>query len=412
MKHRLMVLFVCMLSAHSMLFAQFADSSAQLAGRLKRIEKSIPLTYNRYVHAEIAEARSKSGGYTAEVLGRAAVYLPDIESILKTYELPAELRYLPMAVSGFDNQRVNEAGGSGFWQINYKVAKRYGMHISTYVDERRNYIAATHVAAKQLKELYKQFNHWHLAIAAFYSDPVDVNKAIRMAGGKTDYWSIHPFLRPFEQKVIPSFIASAYLMNYQAEEKLEPQVFEWPETDSVPLKDWVSFSQISLGLEMEIDEITLLNPTFKKKIIPHAGQSYALILPKNKIPVFIELGDSLYRIKPESYMQGGEQLPEPAPAFSKPSETPNPEPEPKTERNAPSGTVTVYYVVKSGDYLGLIADIFDVNISELRKLNGIQGDRINSNQRIKVVVPAAKEEYYKSMNKKTAAQKKQIADGD
>lgn len=412
MKHRLIVLLLCLAGAHPVLYAQFADSSAQLAGRLKRIEKIIPLSYNRYVHAEITDARSKSGTYTAEVLGKAAVYLPDIESILKTYNLPSELRYIPMAVSGFDNQRVSESGGSGFWQLTYKVAKRYGMHISTYVDERRNYIAATHVAAKHLKELYAQFNNWHLAIAAFYSDPVDVNKAIRMAGGKSDYWSIHPFLRPFEQKVIPAFIASAYLMNYQPEEKLEPALFELAETDSVPVLDWISFSQISLGLDMGIDEITLLNPIFKKKIIPHAAQTYVLVLPKDKVNAFYTLGDSIYRIKPESYMQGGEQLPEPAPAFSKPSETPNPEPEPKTERGTPSGTVTVYYVVKSGDYLGLIADIFDVNISELRKLNGIQGDRINSNQRIKVVVPAAKEEYYKSMNKKTAAQKKQIANGD
>lgn len=409
---RILVLFLLIGSYRSAAFAQFTDSSALLAGRLKSIEKAVPLTYNRYVHAEIAEARSKSGSYTAEILGKAAVYLPDIESVLKTYGLPAELRYLPMAVSGFDNQRVNEAGGSGFWQISYKIAKRYGMHISTYVDERRNYIAATHVAAKHLKELYRQYNNWPLSIAAFYSDPVDVNKAIRLAGGKTDYWSIHPYLRPYEQEVMPSLIASAYILQYQPEEKFVAQAFELPETDSVLVQDWVSFSQISLGLDISIDELTLLNPIFKKKVVPHAGQTYALMLPKNKVQAFYELGDSLYRIKPESYMQGGEQLPEPAPAFSKPSETTDPEPEPKPERAAPTGTVTVYYVVKSGDYLGLIADIFDVNISDLRKLNGIQGDRINSNQRIKVVVPAAKEDYYKSMNKKTTAQKKQIANGD
>ncbi len=404
------ILVACFLSSSPLLFA-FPDSSANIGSRIQSIQNEVPLLYNSETHQKIQTYRKNSQGHTANILGKAAFYLPQISQILREEGLPDELKYLPMAVSGFDHLKVSSSGGSGFWQMNYRNAVRQNLHISTYVDERRDWLKSSRAAALELKNHYATFKKWPLAIAAFYCDETDVQIAIRMAGGNMEFSDIQPYLPAEVREVMSSFTAAAYMLNYYTLEELEPEVVEWPDTTCVHPTDWLSFSQLQIALDISLEELRLLNPIFKKKVIPHAARSYTLSLPIEKALLFSELGDSIYRIDPGNYMPGGEQPAEPAPPFTKPEVTPEPDAAARTSSQN-QGTTSVYYTVRSGEYLGLIADIFDANISDVRRWNGLRGDRINAGQRLKMYVPTSKADYYRSMNNKSAAQKRQIANAD
>ena len=82
----------------------------------------------------------------------------------------------------------------GVWQFMYGTGKRYGLTINSLVDERRDPVKETHAAAKFSKDLYAIFGDWQLVVAAYNCGPGNVNKAIRRAGGKRDFWEIYRFL--------------------------------------------------------------------------------------------------------------------------------------------------------------------------------------------------------------------------
>lgn len=395
----------------STLLLAFPDSSATIGSRIQSIESQVPLIYNSETHQQIEAYRNTSISNTPVILGKAAYYLPKISQILMEEGLPEALKYLPMSVSGFDHLKISTTGGSGFWQMNYRTAIRQNLHISTYVDERRDWVQASRAAARELKNHHATFKQWPLAIAAFYCDETDVQIAIRLAGGSMQFNQVQPYLPSEVREIMSSFTAAVYLMNFHMLEKLTPEIFEWPDTTCVHPTDWLSFSQLEMALNISVKELQLLNPIFKKKVIPHAARSYMVALPVEKALLFSELGDSIYRIDPGNYMPGGDQPAEPTPAFSKPEVTPDPDAATNTS-SSQQGTITVFYTVRSGEFLGLIADIFDANISDVRRWNGLRGDRINAGQRLKMYVPASKADYYRSMNNKSAAQKRQIANAD
>lgn len=84
---------------------------------------------------------------------------------------------------------------------------------------------------------------------------------------------------------------------------------------------------------------------------------------------------------------------------------PPPKPEPK-------GDVWVYHTVKSGEFLGVIADLYDCNVSEIKRWNNMRSDRINSGQKLKIQVPAARQSYYRKINQMSSSEKKRIVNQD
>lgn len=372
--------------------------------RLDALQSKVPMSFNPTVENFITQYIQNTG-YTNTLLGKGDFYLKSIEEILVENKLPKELKYLPAALSGLDNWVVSEDGGSGFWQLRYHVAKSYGLHISSYVDERRDYQEATRAAAKYLTELHHMYENWLLAIAAYYADPIEVNKAIRMAGGAIDYWKIHPFLPERYQIIVPRYIATTYVFNYYREHGFNPVSFRVPATDTVQIKQFTSIQQMARALDMNADTLWFLNPVFKKRVIPFAGNPYLLKLPLEKAGIFRAMGDTVYTfgmVIPSVDTAAVDTITEPAEIVDKPAP---PKPEPK-------GDVIVYHTVKGGEFLGVIADLYDCNVSEVKKWNNLRSDRINAGQKLKLYVPASKQAYYKKINSMSAAEKNRIANQD
>jgi len=373
--------------------------------RLDRVQMTVPLTYNEYVEGAINRYLRNSQNETAILLGKSELHLGELEDSFKGNKLPLELRYLASALSSYDNWLVSDDGGSGIWQMRYLTAKQYGLNISSYVDERRDISKSTSVSIAYLKELYKIYGDWQLTIAAFYSDEVEVNKAIRMAGGEKSYWKIHPFLPNRFQRVVPEFIASVYIHSFYQMHNITPVKVDVVPAEKVEIQQWTTIYQVSRALEMDFDQLKDMNAIYKKQVIPHTNRVYYLSIPFEKVQRFYTLGDSVYTFGVMS-IEEAEKQPEQG-EIAQPQVT-----EPEASSAATTSSRTLYYTVKKGDYLGKIADLYDVNISDLRRWNGIKGDRININQRLKIHVSSGKYDRYSKINSMSAYQKQQLINKD
>jgi membrane-bound lytic murein transglycosylase D len=130
-----------------------------------------------------------------------------IESALDKYNLPHELKYLPIIESAFNPKAVSRVGAKGLWQFMFYTGKQYGLVANSYIDERFDPMKSTHAAMKYLRDLYNFFQSWDLAIAAYNCGPGNVKKAIIRSGGKTNFWQIYRYLPRETRGYIPAFIA-------------------------------------------------------------------------------------------------------------------------------------------------------------------------------------------------------------
>jgi len=178
----------------------------------------------------------------------------------------------------------------------YWTGKQYNLRIDSYVDERQDPYKSTVAAAHYLKDLYKIYNDWLLVIAAYNCGPGRVNRAIRLAGGKTNYWDIYYYL-PYETRgYVPAFVAANYVLNYYPEHNISPL---W--ADFVYQYDTLSITKQSISLE-HVAEITgtslqllkNLNPSLKLNTIPYSTQPYILKVPPATLRFVDERRDSIY----------------------------------------------------------------------------------------------------------------------
>lgn len=165
---------------------QFSDSV--YIDRLSRMPTIMEMPYNEIVRKFIDMYTGRLRNQVAFMLSACNFYMPIFEEALDTYGLPLELKYLPIIESALNPSAVSRAGASGLWQFMLNTGKIYGLESNSLVDERRDPIKATWAAARYLKDMYAIYQDWNLVIAAYNCGPGTINKAIRRAGGKTDYW--------------------------------------------------------------------------------------------------------------------------------------------------------------------------------------------------------------------------------
>ena len=362
--------------------------------RLQSMQSAVSLSYNNTVKNFITMYTNRKPQQVSVMLGLANYYFPIFEEALVKYDLPMELKYLPIIESALNPGANSSASAVGLWQFMYSTGRMYKLEISTFIDERRDPIKATDAAVRYLRDLYNIYQDWHLVIAAYNCGPGNVNKAIKRSGDKKDYWKIYYSLPKETRGYVPAFIAANYVMNFYQNHNILPKSPEFPIiTDTIMVNDYLNFSQISEVIGISIDQIRTLNPQYRRDIIPASQQKpYSLVLPVDQILTYIENQVQIHDHRRNEFFPNNEIV----------------NPQNKYATVSPSdikGRDKIIYTVKKGDNVGLISSWYRVRSSDLCYWNNIRKNFIKIGQKLTIYVPDGQGEYYSKLNKMSYTEK-------
>ena len=344
-----------------------AYSEEEYINRLQRLPNIIEMPYNPVVRKFIDQYTGRLRRTTALMLGACNFYTPIFEEALEAYQLPLELKYLPIVESALNPNATSRAGAGGLWQFMPATGKRYGLETNSLIDERRDPIKASYAAAQMLKNLYEIFGDWTLAIASYNCGPANVSKAIKRAGGERDYWKIYPYLPSETRGYVPAFIAVNYAMNYYCEHNICPISTHLPiGTDTIIVSRDVYMEQISEVCNISLEELKALNPQYRTSRIPGNTHPCILRMPMNAVNAFIESGDTIYTHKLSELNKRRSVV----------------SVNDKDIKGIKASTKTVK--VGKGDTLGAIAQRNGTTVAKIKKLNGLKSDTIQIGQKLRV----------------------------
>jgi membrane-bound lytic murein transglycosylase D len=344
--------------------------------RLDSLQKDIPLTYNEFVQSyiDIYVQRKEQVG---KMLGLSKYYFPIFEKALKEAGLPDEIKFITVIESSLNPHAVSRSGAVGPWQFMYTTAKGYGLLMDSYVDERKDPVKASYAAAHYFMDAYSRIGDWLLTIAAFNCGTGAVTRAIERSGGVADFWKVRAFLPRETQNYVPAFIATVYAMNYYQNHNIEvkPAGFGLF-TDIIPVNKRISISSLAKATNLDLQELLILNPSYKKEII-----NGSIDFPKSLVipGVGNDMYSSIYEV-----LNGSETAELPVVLAAAPKTYAEPkEVKPK------------YHKVKSGQNLSNIANQYGVEVQDLKVWNNLKSSSIVPGQNIRLVpenTPQKKEE--------------------
>ena len=288
-------------------------SKEDYVDRLYRMPCVMEMAYNDVVQKFIDRYSGRLRHSISYMLGASNFYIPIFEEALETYQLPLELKYLPIIESALNPKAVSRVGATGLWQFMLATGKQYGLQVNSLVDERRDPVKSSYAAARYLSDLYKIFGDWNLVIAAYNCGPANINKAIHRANGTTkgqdqtangqqlnkDYWHIYPYLPKETRGYVPAFIAANYIMTYYSQHNICPITTRLPaKTDTIMVNRNIHLEQVAEVVGINIDLLRSLNPMYRRDIVPGATELSPIRLPQTEVGRFIDLQDSIcnYRV--------------------------------------------------------------------------------------------------------------------
>lgn len=403
-----LLLFIALFLTFTGVYSQpvRAGSDELYQARLATLKTSIELIYRTEVKQYI-EAYLDNPERTREIIQQSKTQFPQIERAFRSKGVNTDLKYLAVALSELNPLAKNPYGANGIWMMMFNVGKMYKVKVNSFVDERLDPYKSSVVAATHFRDLYSIYHQWPLVIAAYASSPVMLNKCIRMANNSLYFWDVYPFLPETTRDIYPKFIAAVYIMHFYREHGIRtitPEVRM--ETDTVLVNKWLSLQQISATIDIPLDVLRKLNPTFKKDIIPYNLQGYRVFLPEGKAAQFDRLKDSVYNPLPRPAdfvpMQIRQETHDSTTAaVTTPVEGSKPQEKRFNKKR-------LYYTVKKGDNLADIADWFDVTQREILSWNKLKSTRIVRGKKLIIWVNEKKTGYYKRINTMSTVQKKKL----
>lgn len=360
--------------------------------RLKRLPNIMEMPYNEIVQKFIDRYTGRLRRSVSYMLGASNFYMPIFEDALMAYDVPLELKYLPVIESALNPKATSRVGAAGLWQFMPSTGKQYGLEINSLVDERRDPVKSSYAAARYLRDLYKIYGDWSLVIAAYNCGPENVRKAIQRSNGKADYWSIYPYLPRETKGYVPAFIAANYVMTYYCDHNICPMRTTLPaKTDTVTVTRDVHLKQIADVCGVSLDELRALNPQYRRDIVNGNSKPSAIRLPISVVNSFISNEDSIYNYQADqlftrrSLVEVDESV-QPRSSYSRKSYSSSSSTgrSKKGKRNKKKSTRSKSVTIKNGDTLSEIAARHHTTVKKLRKLNGISGSNIRAGKKIKV----------------------------
>ncbi|OGL43948.1 MAG: hypothetical protein A2W05_08215 [Candidatus Schekmanbacteria bacterium RBG_16_38_10] len=348
-------------------------------------------------------------------LGRAMLYLPTLQRIFKEKGLPNDLIYLPLIESAFNPDAYSYAKACGLWQFIPGTAKKYGLKIDWWVDERRDFEKATHAAAKYLQNLNEMFNDWRLALAAYNAGEGRIARAIE-AQKTSNFWELN--LHPQTMNYVPAYMASVIIAKNPKRYGLDV-TYESPlDYDTVTITKSVDLKTISECAGTTRGIIKKLNPELRSWATPPKNKSYELRIPAGAKDKFaVEIANAKvaeksrvawvnYRVKKnETLSTVARKFNISVNTLMEANSMSNANKISKGQKiivpnyyerlaSASSGsdsgsesknTKLSFYTVKSGDTLGEIAKTHKVSVNSIKKWNKLKrASFLKPNQKLKI----------------------------
>jgi membrane-bound lytic murein transglycosylase D len=202
-----------------------------------------------------------------------------IQAVFKTHGLPAELAWVAMIESGFNPVAVSRAGAKGLWQFMEETARRYGLRVDPWVDERLDPEKSTVAAAMYLRDLFGQFGSWLLAKAAYNAGELKVSQALRRSQ-TNDFWALTRgrLLREETKRFVPAILAATLIglnpEQYGFEVSPEPPLAY----DLVMVRPLADLKRLAVSAGLPPADLTRLNPELRRGVTP-PGTVYPLKVP-------------------------------------------------------------------------------------------------------------------------------------
>ncbi|MBK9147981.1 MAG: LysM peptidoglycan-binding domain-containing protein [Flavobacteriales bacterium] len=342
-----------------------------LEEKLERLATVLPVftdsVVDRYVNT-LGEQRRED---LRAALGLLEEYAPLIDGELARNGLPKELRYLPLGLSCMNTLAVGPEGGGGLWMLSYPVAARYGLRIDDVIDERRDPRLSTMAAARWLKDLHARYGDWTTAVIAFACGPANVTRAMERLKGETDPRLLYPHFTRGSRDALPLLMAFSYLATHAEQLGIIPiHVTLLEPADTIRSPKELRITAIAAAQGIARDRLIALNPTLCGDRVP---AHHALLLPPGERLRYEAMADSVQRL--QQWLAENERKAN--------------EPGEDAIAKGPDGREAIYYRVRSGDYLGRIAQRFNVKVSQLKAWNKLKSDHIDVGEELVVWVTAS-----------------------
>jgi membrane-bound lytic murein transglycosylase D len=260
----------------------------------------VPVVLNDRVMAWIDYFQGPGRSHFARYLARSGRYVPQMQEILRKYNLPQDLVYLAMIESGFSAKAYSRARAAGHWQFIGGTGKRYGLAINNWMDERRDPHDSTAAAARYLKDLYNEFGDWYLAMAAYNAGEGKIRKAIARNGTRDFFVMIERdrrFLRAETKDYVPKFIAAAIISKSPERFGFEDVVYEKPhDLDTAKVNTQTDLQVIAKCAGVPVETIEEINPELVRGATPPGDSNYEVKLPRGTVKDF----ELAYAATPES----------------------------------------------------------------------------------------------------------------
>ena len=318
----------------------------------------IPIVMNPLVENFIHYYQTTGRKQFSIWLARSERYIPMMRKVLKEHGLPTDLVYLAMIESGFNPRAYSNRRASGPWQFIPGTGRKYGLRVNYWIDERRDPEKSTVAAARYLKDLYDQFESWHLAAAAYNCGEGKLSRAIKRYKTE-DYWQLiqHHYLKRETRMYVPQMIAAALIAkepekygftNIQYQEPLKYEEALVP--GGVPLRD------IAKACHCNEQTLRLLNPELIRRCTPPYVKHFDIKIPEGtKQTLAMNMGQLRPIVKATAH-----------------------------------GWVQTH-IVRRGDTLYEISLRYHVRVRDLRYLNHIRGNLLHIGQRL--LIPAGRRHY-------------------
>jgi membrane-bound lytic murein transglycosylase D len=341
-------------------------SYEEMEVRYNRLDLEIDIVFNEQVRAFINYFTVRNRNYTKEMIRRKEVYFPIFEKYLAKYELPAELKYLPIIESGLNPKAESGPKAVGLWQFMAPTARQQGLSIDWYVDERMDPEKSTEAACKYIKWLYGILGDWKMTLAAYNSGIGNVQRAMKRSN-KDDFWEVYRYLPRETRSYVPQFAAILYAMEYADEHNLFVTDPLYPiDFEGIEINQFVYLKAFAKESGIDLDILERLNPAIKKGAIPANNKNFKMRIPKEGKEAF-EINKISILAKAEDGREEFEKLVSNVPGST-------------------FGKEKLVYRVSSGDVLGSIANKHNVKVSDIKSWNNINSSLIRVGQKLNLYI--------------------------